>query len=202
MLTPCALTSLSMLSFRTEADPGTWCGAGDEGCMIYEEAFEVEGVVAGTGCRPLPFLEFKFEPEPERDWACPALWLQGFRLLLKSWALARYHRPELNDCLVISDATPPQPSSSPPLPPDAGLAICLPQSHAPGEAQHRLNTSLARFLGVMLFPLLCIQTCTLFHTTAPKSLLVLLHLNISAASKHMFSPGDLFISINSPQVLL
>lgn len=84
------------------------------------------------------FLEFKFEPEPERDQACPTLWLQGFRLLLKSCALARYHRPELNDCLVISDATPPQPSSSPPLPPDtaASLTICPPQSPALGETQH------------------------------------------------------------------
>lgn len=77
-----------MLSFRTEADPGTWSRAGDEDCVIYEEASEVEGVAvnaAGIGCWPLPFLEFKFEPEPERDQACPALWLQGFRLLLKSW---------------------------------------------------------------------------------------------------------------------
>lgn len=62
---------------------------------------------AGIARWPLPFLEFKFEPEPERDQACPALWLQAFRLLLKSRALARYHRPELNECLVISDATPP-----------------------------------------------------------------------------------------------
>lgn len=58
------------------------------------------------------FLEFKFEPEPERDRACPCSVAPGFQaLLLKSWALARYHRPELNGCLVISDATPPQPCS-------------------------------------------------------------------------------------------
>lgn len=153
-----------MLSFGMEADPGTWCRAGDWGCVIYEEASEVEGVAmstAGTGCWPLPFLEFKFEPGPERDQACPALWLQGLRLLLKSWSLARYHRPELNDCLVISDATPPQPSSSPPLPPDttASLAICPSQSHAPRETQHQLNTSLTphtwSFLIVILSPLLC-----------------------------------------------
>lgn len=92
-----------------EAGPGTWCRASDWDCMIYEEASEVEGVAwvqqeldAGLSL----FLGFKFEPESERDQACPALWLQGFRLLLKSWALARYHRPELNDCLVIGDATP------------------------------------------------------------------------------------------------
>lgn len=72
------------------------------------------------------FHEFKFEPEPERDQACPcSVWLQGFRLLLKSWALARYHRPGLNDCLVIGDATPPQPSSSPPLPPDTAASLSL-----------------------------------------------------------------------------
>lgn len=97
-----------MLSFKMEADPGTWCRAGDWDCMIYEEAPEVEGVAAsaaGTGCWPLPFLEFKFEPEPERDRACPAPWLQGFRPLLKSCTLARYHRSELYDCLVIGDAT-------------------------------------------------------------------------------------------------
>lgn len=59
--------------------------------MIYEEASEVEGVAvnaAGVGGWPLPFLELEFEPEPEpepeRDQACPALWLQGFMLLLKS----------------------------------------------------------------------------------------------------------------------
>lgn len=93
------------------------------------------------------FLEFKFEleSEPERDQACPPLWLQGFRLLWKSLALARYHRPELKDCLVISDATTPQPSLSLLLPPDTTaslLAICLPQSPAPGETQHQLNTLL------------------------------------------------------------
>lgn len=121
-----------------EADPGIWFRADSWDCMIYEEASEVEGVAvsaAGIGCRPLPFLELKFEPESERDQACPTLLPRAFRLLLKSWTLARYHRPELNDCLVISDATPPQPSSSPPLPPDTtvSLAICLPQSPAPGE---------------------------------------------------------------------
>lgn len=115
-----------------EADPGTRCIAVIWDCMIYEEASEVEEVVAmsatGIECWPLPFLELKFEPA--RDQACPAPRLQGFRLLLKYRALARYHRSELNDGLVISDATPPQPSSSPPLPPDtmASPAICGPQS--------------------------------------------------------------------------
>ncbi|KAK9515170.1 hypothetical protein VZT92_025837 [Zoarces viviparus] len=67
------------------ADPGTWCRAGDWDCMIYEGASEVEEVAmsaAGIESWPLPFLELKFEPE--RDQACPALRLQGFRLLLKS----------------------------------------------------------------------------------------------------------------------
>lgn len=94
--------------------------------MIYVEASEVEGVAlsaAGIGCWPLPFLESKFELESERDQACPALWLQGFRLLLKSCSLACFHRPELKDCLVIIDATPPQPSLNPPLPPDTTASL-------------------------------------------------------------------------------
>lgn len=136
---------LSVLSFKMEADPGTWCRAGDWDCVFYEEAPEVEGgrggvvaaSAAGTGCWPLPFLEFKCEPEPERDRACPAPWLQGFMLLLKSCTLARCHRSELYDCLVIGDATLPQPSLSPP---DtmASHAIC----HAPEETQHQLKTQL------------------------------------------------------------
>lgn len=153
----------SLWSFRMEADP-TWCREGNWNSMIHEKAYKVGGLAMsaeGTGCWPLPFLQFKFEPEPERDQACPTLWLQGFRLLLKSWALARYHRPELNGCLVINDATPPQPSSSPPLPPDttASLAICLPQSHAPRETHHQVNISLTphtwSFLIVILSPLSC-----------------------------------------------
>lgn len=90
-----------MLSSRMEANPGIWCRTDSWDCLIYEEASEVEGVAvsaAGTGCRPLPVPEFKFEPESERDQACPAPWPQALRLLLKSWTLARYHRPELNDC--------------------------------------------------------------------------------------------------------
>lgn len=108
-----------MLSFKIEAEPGTWCRACNWDCKIYEEASEVEGVAmsaAGIGCWPLPQFKFEPEPEPERDQACPALWLQGFRLLLKSLALARYHRPEQNDGLVISDATAAQVSLSPPWP--------------------------------------------------------------------------------------
>lgn len=39
-----------------------------------------------------------------RDQACPALWLQGFGQLLKSWVLASCRRPELKECLLISAA--------------------------------------------------------------------------------------------------
>lgn len=62
-------------------------------------------------------------------------------------ALARYHRPELNDCLVISDATPPQPCSVPPSPPDAAASLPLSVrlratllEEGGGETQHRLHT--------------------------------------------------------------
>lgn len=58
-------------------------------------------------------LSYWLKSEAERDQACPAAWLQGFRLFLKSSALACCHRSEPNDCLVISDAIPPLLSSSP-----------------------------------------------------------------------------------------
>lgn len=159
----------------------------------------------GIGCRPLPFLEFKFEPEPERDQACPALWLQGFRLLLKSCVLARYHRPELNDCLVISDATPPQPSSSPPPPPDttACLAICPPQSPALGETQHLAYSPHLKLADRHTFMHLGWHnffSTQLLPSCSRKSLLILL--NFNTVYKHMISLGGLIILINSLQVLL
>lgn len=147
-----------------ETDPGIWCRADNWGCMIYEEASEVEGVAvsaAGIGCRPLPVLEFKFEPASERDQACLTPWPQAFRLLLKSWTLARYHRPELTDLFSHQWCNPATALlKNPPLPPDTtvSLAICLPQSPAPGETQYQLNTLLTahtwNFLIVIPFPLL------------------------------------------------
>lgn len=65
-----------------EAESGTWCRTGEWDRVIYEETPEAVAVnAAGTGLSL--FLEFKFEPEPERDQACPPLWLQGFSLLSK-----------------------------------------------------------------------------------------------------------------------
>lgn len=83
------------------------------------------------------FVEFRILSLSETRPALPGS-LQGFRLLLKSWSLARYHRSELNGCLVISDATPPQPSLSRALPPDTvvNLANC-PHQRAPlAETQY------------------------------------------------------------------
>lgn len=74
---------LSVLSFMTETNPGTWRRAGDRDCMIYEDASKVEAMQELDLGLSL-FLEFQSEPASERDQACPALWLQGFRLLLKS----------------------------------------------------------------------------------------------------------------------
>lgn len=56
-------------------------------CMIYEEEpprlREVGVSSAGTGCWPLPFLEFKSEPEPERDQACPCAVAPGFQAVFE-----------------------------------------------------------------------------------------------------------------------
>lgn len=58
---------------------------------------------AVTGCRPLPFLQFNFEPESERDQACPALWPRASGCSSALWLVS-------TGC---SDAAPPQPHRSP-----------------------------------------------------------------------------------------
>lgn len=115
----------------------------------------------------------------------PAL-LCGSRLLLKSWALARYHRPEPNDCLVISDATPPQHSLSPARP---GLAICPPQSHTPRETINSTHLNLSDTFPSFIALRLDAFSRSCHPPTHPKkSLLVLLKLkNKCCIQTHHFS---------------
>lgn len=132
---------------------------------------------AGIGCWPLP--QFKFEPEPERDQACPSLWLEGFRLLLKSLALARYHRPELNDGLVIIDATAAQVSSSPLWP--AVLSVYLRILLLGKQSVHSPHLKLSDSTSFFYYS----HILHTFITTSyiQKSLLIMLDLNTNDVSR-------------------
>lgn len=117
--------------------------------------------------------------EPERDRACPVLWLQGFRLLLKSLHSGTFSQAsESKDCLVISDPAPPQPPLSPPNSADANGQPCY------------LSTTQGNITPLCLpsqtgsFPVV-IPESNVFDT-AIKFLLVSKNLNKNAASSSSF----------------
>lgn len=101
-----------------------WCGGVAE-ALIYEEAPEVVELATstlGTGREPLPFLlSLSFSVRPSETGP-----------VLLSAAQTLQVSTGLDGCVVMSDATQPQPASGSAGAPD-GLAICPNQIHTPLE---------------------------------------------------------------------